>query len=246
MKISIITACLNNEKTIEDCLKSVSNQTYKNIEHIIIDGKSTDNTLEIIKTFNHISTTISETDSGIYYALNKGILLAQGDVIGFLHADDFLADDRTIERIAEKFQKKQNLEAVYGDLIYISSKQNQKKIRYWKSKEFSPQMIKRGWMPPHPTLYIKKEIYNNYGQFDTKYKISADYDLIVRFLKKKIKIEYIPEIIVKMRIGGKSNKNFKNIIQKSKEDYQIIRENEIGNIITLLNKNLMKISQFLK
>jgi len=245
MKISIITACLNNEKTIRDCLQSVSNQTYKNIEHIIIDGKSSDDTLKIVDEFAHISKIISEEDLGIYFALNKGINNAKGNVIGFLHADDFLNNNNTIELIASEFQKNTNLDAVYGDLEYISETEN-KKIRFWKSEPFEENKLKKGWMPPHPTFYSKANLYKKYGFFNTNYKISADYDLILRFFKNKIKTKYIPETIIKMRVGGTSNKNINNIIKKTKEDFLSIKNNKIGGLFTLFNKNISKISQFRK
>ncbi len=243
MKISIITACLNSEATIKKCLDSVASQTHKDIEHIIIDGKSTDKTLEIIKQYQHVSKIISEKDSGVYFALNKGIALAQGQVIGFVHADDFLVKKNIIETIAEYFDADESLDAIYGDLEYISA---DKKIRYWNSEPFTEKKLKKGWMPPHPTFFARKKIYDKYGVFDTKFKISSDYDLMLRFFSKKIKTVYIPEVIIKMKVGGISNRNLKNIILKSKEDFLIIKKNNVGNLYTLINKNLSKLSQFIK
>ncbi|MEA3451333.1 MAG: glycosyltransferase family 2 protein, partial [Bacteroidota bacterium] len=220
-------------------------QTYKNIEHIIIDGKSSDDTLKIINEFHHVSKIVSEKDLGIYYALNKGIKEATGNIIGFLHADDFLSSNNTIELISDYFLKNKDLDAVYGDLEYILELEN-KKIRFWKSETFEESKLKKGWMPPHPTLYTKAELYTKYGHFNTNYLISADYDLILRFFKNEIKTKYIPKVLVKMRIGGASNKNIKNIIKKTKEDFLTIRKNKIGGLFTLLNKNISKISQFWK
>ena len=246
MKISIITACLNNQETIKQCLDSVASQTYSDIEHIVIDGKSTDNSLKIIGQYKHIAKIISQKDSGVYFALNKGISISQGEIIGFVHADDFLSKNNIIEKIAQAFTKDNELDAIYGDLEYISADNKDKKIRYWKSEPFSQDKIQKGWMPPQPTFYARKKIYDKFGVFDTKFKISADYDLMLRFLSEKIKTLYIPEVIVKMRIGGISNKNLKNIIQKSREDFLIIKKNKAGNLKTLINKNLSKITQFIK
>jgi len=244
MKITIITATFNNEKTIEQTLKSVAEQSYKNIEHIIIDGKSNDKTLKIVEKFRHISKVISEKDAGIYFALNKGLEKATGDIIGFLHADDFFASSTILENIADIFINKQ-ADVVYSDLIYVQ--QNGKNIvRYWKAGDFSKKKLKNGWMPPHPTFYAKKEIYNKLGFFNTKYMISADYDLMLRILKTEPKIVYLPKVSVNMRIGGKSNKNLKLIFQKSKEDFMSIKANNIGGIFTLFNKNIRKLDQFFK
>jgi len=245
MRISIITATFNSEKTISKAVNSVKNQTFGNIEHIIIDGKSTDKTLEIIKQYNHISKVISEKDEGIYYALNKGIKQASGDIIGFLHADDFFPNSEIIEKIAKTFADTK-IDALYGNLQYVAQNNTEKIIRNWKSDKFDKKMLKKGWMPPHPTFYAKKELYNLYGSFNTNFKIAADYDLMLRFLKQDITTFYLPEIIVKMRVGGVSNRSLKTIIQKSTEDYKVIRNNKIGGIFTLLNKNFNKLSQFIK
>jgi len=244
MKISIITATYNNEKTIADTLFAVSSQTYKNIEHLIIDGKSTDNTLKIINENSPKTKIFSESDNGIYDALNKGISHATGDIIGFLHADDIYANNTTIEKIIATF-KANNCDAVYSDLHYVSQNDVNKIIRNWKSDKFEYSNLKKGWMPPHPTFFVKKEIYNKFGNFNTNYKIAADYDLMMRMLgKHKISVAYLPEVTVKMRVGGESNKSIKNILKKMKEDLKVIKTNEIGGFFTLVRKNTSKISQF--
>ncbi|MBN2892358.1 MAG: glycosyltransferase [Bacteroidales bacterium] len=243
MKISIITATFNCESTIEKALLSVAEQTYSNIEHIIIDGASSDNTISIVEKFHHVSKIISEKDEGIYFALNKGILMAEGDVIGFLHADDFFAENNVISEIVEKFSF---ADAVYGDLDYVSSGDNLKIVRHWVAGIFSENKLKKGWMPPHPTFFAKKSLYEENGLFDTNFKISADYDLMLRFLCKNISVVYLPKVLVKMRVGGVSNKSLKNILLKSKEDFKAIRKNKIGGVFTLLNKNISKLSQFWK
>ena len=243
MKISIITATLNNEKTIKDTLSSVANQTYKNIEHIIIDGKSTDNTLAIVEEFQHIDRIISEKDKGIYFALNKGIEVATGDVIGFLHGDDYFAYNEAVEDIAKLFTE--GAEIVYSDLDYISFNSD-KIIRRWKSNNYNSKDLKKGWMPPHPTFYAKKELFSKFGIFNTDFKISADYDLMIRFLKNAKEVRYLPKVTVKMRVGGKSNNSLKHIILKSTEDLKSMKRNNIGGFSTLFLKNIRKINQFFK
>lgn len=243
MKISIITACYNADATIERTIKSVLNQSYKNIEYIIVDGGSSDKTLEIIESYSQgISNMVSEPDKGIYDALNKGVMLATGDFIGFLHADDAFASSHVIKKIAHLAS---NSDAVYGDLQYVS--ENDRVIRHWESGLFSLKALKRGWMPPHPTLYIKRELYNQIGHFNLEYKIASDYDFMLRLLSvPNIKVSYLPEVVVLMRVGGASNKSISNIIKKSKEDYKAIKRNKIGGFRTLFMKNFGKIGQFFK
>lgn len=246
MKISIITATYNSQDTIADAINSVASQTYKHIEHIIIDGKSTDNTLEIInENSGRISKLISESDTGIYDALNKGIKNATGDVIAFLHADDIYVDNTIIEKAANLFHEKQT-DSIYGDLLYVSKENTNKIIRNWKAGEYSFSKLKRGWMPPHPTFFVKKEIYKQYGLFNTDFKIAADYDIILRFLgKHKISTAYLPVVMIKMRVGGESNKSIKNIIKKMKEDVKALKKNNLGGRQTVFMKNIIKIPQIL-
>ena len=250
LKISIITATYNSLETLPTTLKSIVEQNYENIECVVIDGKSTDGTLKIIYKYQidnpDISfKIISEKDTGIYDALNKGIFNATGDIIGFLHSDDMLASSNILTKIAEEFIKT-DVNGVYGDLQYVNRDNTNNVIRYWKSKKFHPKLIKQGWMPAHPTLFLKREVYKNQGYFDLSYKIAADYDLMLRILKdQSLKFSYLPTIITKMRLGGASNKSIKNIIKKTMEDYHAIRSNNIGGVITLLLKNISKIKQFL-
>jgi glycosyltransferase involved in cell wall biosynthesis len=247
MKISIITACYNNKETIEDTLHSVASQSYDQIEHIIIDGMSSDGTLDIIEqNKSKVTKIVSEKDTGIYDALNKGILLAEGEVIGFLHADDIYADETVITAVAEQFQKN-DTDSVYGDLHYVSKHNTNKIIRYWISGNYQPKKIKRGWMPPHPTFFVKKRIYDQYGLFDTNLRIAADYDIILRFLgKHKISTSYLSKTLIKMRMGGESNKNLKNILQKMKDDVKALKKNNLGNWHTVFLKNIIKIPQLFK
>lgn len=247
MKISIITVCFNSSKTIIDTIESVNNQSFKKIEHIFIDGLSNDNTLEIIKlNSKKKKVIISEQDNGIYDAINKGISIASGDVIGILHSDDLLCSSEIISDLMDKIQN-ENLDGVYGDLQYVDKRNTNKIVRFWKSCEFSPNLLRRGWMPAHPTLILKKEVYLKHGVFDKSFKIAADYDFILRIFKdSELKFGYLPKVVNKMRLGGISNRNLKNIIKKFKEDYRAIRSNNIGGFVTLILKNTTKIKQFFK
>lgn len=249
MKISIITATFNSGKFIESCIKSILKQNYKKFEIIIIDGLSTDSTIKKIKTLLYKNNNIkifSEKDLGIYHALNKGIEKANGDIIGFVHSDDLLYNKNVLSNIIDVF-KNSNIDGVYGDLQYVEKQNTNKVIRYWKSKDFKPNLINKGWTPPHPTLYLRKKVYEKHGFFDLNYKISSDYDFMTKiFMDNTFNFKYIPKVITKMRVGGISNKNIKNVLIKSFEDYKVIYKNGSGGIITLLRKNTSKIKQFIK
>lgn len=247
MKISIITATFNCKKSIPATLESIASQTHSDIEHIIIDGRSTDGTLDVISGWKgHKFYLESSNDMGIYDALNKGINKAQGDVVGFLHGDDFLNDKFVISKIANLFENK-NVQIVYGDLNYVGSSDATKVVRRWSSGSFELSKLKYGWMPPHPTFYASKGLYMKYGGFDIKYKISADYDSMLRILKSVTlshqSIKYIPEVLVNMRMGGVSNKSLTNILCKMVEDLKIVKKNGVGGILTILFKNTRKIGQ---
>ncbi len=245
MKVSIVTVSYNSSKTIKDTIFSVNSQTHPSIEHIFIDGASTDDTLEIIKTTSHRQNIIvSEKDSGIYNAMNKGISNSSGDIIGFLHSDDIFHSKEVISDLVNKIQD-ENLDGVYGDLQYVDKVNPNKIIRSWKSCQFKQNLLRKGWMPAHPTLFLKREIYLKHGVFNTSFKISADYDFILRIFKdQNLKSGYLPKIVTKMRVGGASNRSLKNIFKKTKEDYCVIRLNKIGNLMTLFLKNASKIKQF--
>jgi glycosyltransferase len=245
MKVSIITSVYNNRDSIAQAIESVLNQTYSDIEYIVIDGASTDGTVDIIKSYeDSISIFISEPDNGIYDGLNKGIHLATGDIIGFLHSDDFYFSNTVIEEIVNIFQERE-CDGVYGDLVYVDNKNTNRVIRYWKSGEFKYKNLKEGWMPPHPAFFLKKEVYNKYGGFDINFKISADYNFILKIFKKRgFRAIYIPKIIYIMRVGGISNRNIKNVLKKSIEDFKALKKNHIGGIVTVVKKNIFKMEQF--
>lgn len=247
MKISIITAVFNAEDTILDTLKSVQSQTYENIEHIIQDGGSTDSTLEIIRAnCTDKMSIVSAGDCGIYDAINKGINRAQGDIIGVLHSDDFFASPEVIARVANRLKNFRS-DGVYGDLQYVAARDTSRVIRHWSAGRYDSKQLNWGWMPPHPTVYLRRHVFEQYGCYDTRYEISADYDAMLRFLQgDKVQLEYLAEVMVKMRIGGISNKSFKLIARKSFEDYLILRRHGAGGLFTLLAKNFSKLSQFTK
>ncbi|MFT8211619.1 MAG: glycosyltransferase family 2 protein [Symbiopectobacterium sp.] len=247
MRISIITATFNSEKTIGDTLLSIERQSHSDIEYIIIDGASKDGTIHLInKLSTKVSKIISEPDKGIYDALNKGINIATGEVIGFLHSDDFFAYDDVLKDIAEEFETR-NCDAIYGDLEYVSQHNVDKCLRVWKSGIFSRNKLLLGWMPPHPSFYMKHSCYIKYGCFSLDYDIAADYDSILRYLfKSKIILSYIPKVLIKMRVGGLSNRSIKIMAKKSLEDIKIMKSNRIPWPLALVGKNLSKIPQFIK
>lgn len=218
MKISIITATYNSDAHIEDCLRSVAEQTHADIEHIIIDGGSQDQTLSIVKRFPHVHSVVSEKDEGIYDAMNKGVSLATGDIVGILNSDDMLANAFVLERVAEACA---SAEACYGDLMYVDRQHIQKQVRFWRAGEYAQKKLRKGWIPPHPTFFVKKQVYETFGDFNTDLRIAADYELLLRFLLKgHIRVTYIPETLVHMREGGFSAKDFRQRVHGWKELYR--------------------------
>ena len=252
MKISIITITYNSAKTLPRALESVRSQTYGDIEHIIVDGASTDGTVEIIKNYSKgpsdkVPSTkevrwVSEPDGGIYDALNKGIRMATGDVIGFLHSDDVLYSPDSIGQIAAAFESTK-ADVVYGDLQYCNG---DKVTRRWRSNAFKPSSLKFGWMPPHPTLYVRREVYEQVGEYDSWFRISADYDMILRIFTAGYKTHYIPQVLVSMETGGASNRDAKARLSKTQEDYFVLKKNHVGaGLLTVACKQLRKIKQFI-
>lgn len=244
-KISVITATFNAEKTVAFTLDSLFSQSHPFVESIVVDGCSSDSTREKIAPYlPKISVFVSEKDNGIYDALNKGIALSTGEVIGFLHSDDTFEDSEVLSEIAILFEDPE-VDAVYGDLVYVNSDNPTNTVRYWRAGEFTSSSLKKGWMPPHPTLYVRRAAYEEFGKFNIKYRIAADYDSVLRFFSSRsFKSLYLPRILVRMRVGGVSNRSLKTILLKSREDMDIIRSNGIGGLATLALKNLRKIFQF--
>lgn len=244
MKVSIITVVYNNETTIAEAITSVLDQTYKHIEYIVVDGASKDRTVEIIKGFaDRIDTFVSEPDHGIYDALNKGVRLATGDIVAILHSDDLYAENDTVEKVVAKFQE--GVDGIYGDLVYVMKNDPAKVFRYWRGREYKPELLVQGWMPAHPTLFLRREVYERFGGFDTGFKIAADYDFILRVFSGNVNIRYLPELVYKIRLGGASNKSIGNIVKKSREDLRALRKNRVGGVTTLAYKNLRKLEQFI-
>ena len=245
LKISVITVVFNRRDTIEGTLRSVVSQTYGDVEHIVVDGGSSDGTMVVLNAYrDQIDVLLSEADRGIYDALNKGIALATGDVVGFLHADDVFADEGVLARIARAFGD-ETVCAAYGDLVYVHEGDMTRVIRHWSAGNFSKSKLAWGWMPPHPTFYVRRSLYAQLGGFDLRYRIAADYDSMLRFLGRgEVQSAYIPEVLVKMRLGGVSNRSLANILQKSWEDYLSLRRNGVGGLGALVWKNLSKVGQF--
>ncbi|MDA9982588.1 glycosyltransferase [Gammaproteobacteria bacterium] len=229
MKISIITAAFNATDTIADTIRSVSSQTHPEVEHIIIDGGSKDGTRDILDAnIAFVDKVVSEPDEGLYYAMNKGIALASGDVIGILNADDVYAHDKVLERVAETI-KVQGVQCCYADLVYVDRNNMNDVVRYWTSNTFVPGSFRRGWLPAHPTLFILRDVYEHYGSFDVDYKIQSDFELSMRFLEiNRISSYYVPEIWVRMRMGGTTNRSLTNIIKGNLESYRACKKHGLG------------------
>ncbi|MFD2999132.1 glycosyltransferase family 2 protein [Pontibacter toksunensis] len=247
MKVSIITIVYNNCQTIADAIESVLDQSYPNIEYIVVDGLSTDGTVDVVKSYdNRITKFISGEDRGLYDAINKGIGMASGDVIGFLHSDDMFNSKDSIKAVADAFRA-HNTDSIYADLVYVDREKPEKIIRNWKSGKFNREKFIYGWMPPHPTFYVKREVYERLGLYNTGFRSAADYELMLRFLYKySISTVYVPECLVRMRTGGKSNVTIKNRIRANKEDYSAWRINGLQpRFYTRFLKPLRKLTQYL-
>jgi len=248
MVISIITVSYNSSATIEDTILSVAAQSYPDIEHIIIDGASTDGTVTLIKKHaDKIAKFISEPDNGIYDAMNKGISFASGDIVGILNADDVYYDNGCLSTVINEFKKK-NVDSVFADLVYVHPNNIDKVVRYYSSARFFPSKFSRGWMPAHPTFFVKRECYEQYGNFKTDYKIAADYELLVRFLAThNITYSYIPKVLIKMRTGGTSTKNLKSNWILNKEIVRACAENSIKtNLLKVHSKYFTKSLQLIR
>jgi glycosyltransferase involved in cell wall biosynthesis len=246
LKVSIITAVFNGASTIADTIESVIQQDYKNIEYIIIDNQSTDGTMDIVRGYSdHIDTFISEPDQGVYDAMNKGIKLASGDIIATLNSDDVYAD-ATIARQMVEFMESQNLDTAYGDLVYIDKNNPEKIARFWQAGEYKKGAFYHGWVPPHPTLFCRKQIFEKYGYFNAEYQIAADFELMLRLMEKhNIKVGYLRKITVRMRTGGRTN-SLKGFFRGN---YEIIHSFKANGLkfspVFFLRKPTLKISQLL-
>lgn len=246
MKVSIITVTYNSAATVADTLASVASQTHPDVEHLIIDGVSKDETLAVVSTFPHVAKVISEPDKGIYDAMNKGIGLCTGEIVGILNSDDFYAGDWVLSSVAETFEKT-GCDAVYADLQYVDQQNVQKVIRHWKAGAYKKNSFLWGWMPPHPTFFVRRTLYERLGDFSLELRTAADYELMLRFIHKYgVSVEYIPGVMVKMRDGGASNASFEGRLKANKADRKAWEKNGIRPYwFTLYLKPLRKLGQFL-
>ncbi|MGN6618799.1 MAG: glycosyltransferase family 2 protein [Ilyomonas sp.] len=245
-RISVITVCFNSEDTIRHTLQSVKNQTYSNIEHIIIDGASDDNTVQIAQSFPHVSKILSEKDKGIYDAMNKGLRYASGDIISILNSDDVYASNNVLNIVADLFEVT-GTDTLYGDLQYVDARNINRILRNWRSGDFNTNKFKYGWMPPHPTFFVKREVYQKAGMFDTSLKTAADYEFMLRTLYKyKFSSFYVPEVLVKMAAGGASNVSFSGRLKANREDRKAWLINGLTPyFFTVYLKPARKIFQFI-
>ena len=246
MRVSIITAVYNRADTLPQALDSLRGQCHSSVEHVVQDGGSTDGTLEVLRA-NPASDMALESapDAGLYDAINRGIARASGDIVGLLHSDDFLADNEVLASVAGALADP-SVDGVYGDLDYVAAHATTRVIRRWRSGEYTPAKLRRGWMPPHPTLYLRREVFERWGAYDTDFRIAADYEAMLRWLVRgQIRLAYIPRVLVKMRVGGESNRSLGRILRKSREDYRAMRRHGVGGLGTLAAKNFSKLEQFL-
>jgi glycosyltransferase involved in cell wall biosynthesis len=245
LRFSIITAVRNRVGTIASTMASVHAQSWPELEHIVVDGGSTDGTLAVLEQYrSSIAQLIGGPDQGVYDALNKGLRHVTGDVVGFMHSDDEYASPDVLAKVAAAFEDP-SVNAVYGDLVYVSQRDPSHVVRYWRAGAYSRAKLASGWMPPHPTLYVRRELYDRFGGFDTRYRIAADYECMLRLLwKHGIRPVYIPEVMVRMRTGGMSNASLFTMLRKSFEDFTALRQNQLGGVKALLLKNMTKLPQF--
>ncbi len=248
MKISIVTATYNSARTVRDTLRSVAAQSFENVEHIIVDGQSQDDTLAILEANrDRIARIVSEPDGGIYDAMNKGIALATGDVIGLLNSDDVFASRDSLRDVAMAMRDPQ-IECCYGDLVYVDADDLSRVVRYWKSRSFVPGLFRSGWVPPHPTFYVRKDVYERYGNFDLNYRLAADFELMLRLMEKhRVRSVHVPRVLVKMRLGGATNQSLSNIWKQNVEIYRSAKHHGIGMSLVefVIGKIWARSSQFL-
>ncbi len=247
--ITVVTVVFNGAETLEHTIRTVMEQTYDNVEHIIIDGGSTDATLGIIRKYEgDIDYWVSEKDEGIYDAMNKGIALASGEIVAFINADDFYASPRVLTTVAAAFEKS-GADCCYGDLCYVSQVDPTRTVRYWRSSAFLPGSFEKSWHPPHPTFFVRRSVYHRLGGFDLNFKIAADFELMARYLEvARISSHYIPEVLVKMRLGGTSNRSLSNIVKQNVEIRRALKKLGLRFMLTrfVLNKLVSRAIQFVR
>ena len=248
MKISIITVCYNSETTIRDTIESVLSQDYMDIEYIIVDALSNDKTMDIVGEYNNISKIISEPDQGIYDAMNKGVRNSTGEIIGILNSDDFFETTHVLSNIARLFQQNQSTSVVFGDLVYVNPGNLKKTVRFYSSSKFKPWKLRFGWMPPHPTTFIKRDVYEKYGLYNLTFSIASDFELFVRMLyRHKLSYIRVPKILVRMRTGGVSTSGIKNSICMTREIVRACKINGLyTNLFFILTKIPFKLMELLK
>jgi glycosyltransferase len=246
LKITVVTVTFNSAKTIVETLDSVARQSHPDIEHIVVDGGSSDETLALVARYGaHVTRVVSEADEGIYDAMNKGLRLASGELVGFLNSDDTFASTDVVACIA-RIAADEKPDVLFGDLVYVDPARSQPLVRYWRAGAFSMAKLRLGWMPPHPTLYVRRQVIARVGFFDAKLRIAADYDFMLKLLSTKgLKVAYIPQVLVNMRVGGASNQSIAAMVRKSREDLASLRKHRVGGLVALLFKNLRKLPQFL-
>lgn len=246
LTISVITVVFNRADTIGQALDSVASQSYPHVEHVVVDGASSDGTLEVIEGRRTAQMRVlSEPDEGIYDAINKGMALASGDVLGLAHSDDELADRDVLADVARAFAEP-SVDAVYGDLVYVRNDRPAEVLRHWVAGAYAREKLARGWMPPHPTLFVRRRVVETFGGYDTDYRIAADYEAVLRWFSRELEVRYVPRVLVRMRTGGESNASLGRIFLKSREDLRALRAHGVGGIFALALKNVSKLPQFLR
>lgn len=248
MKISIVTVSYNSAATIVDTLYSVALQTHPDLEHVIVDGGSKDATLQMVHAHGIANRKmVSEPDRGIYDAMNKGLSMATGEIVGFLNSDDIYADPKALERVAQAFRDP-NIDVVYGDIVFVAQNDTTRVVRVWKSEPYTLGMCSRGWMPPHPSLYVRKSAYDKHGSYDLAFPAAADFEMALRLLDRaKLKFAYVPFVQVRMRMGGQSTRSLKNIISGSREVSRACQKHGLpGGLIFMIKRLLVKVPQFFR
>jgi glycosyltransferase involved in cell wall biosynthesis len=247
MKVSIITVTLNSAATLRTALESVSRQDYADIEHILVDGASRDQTVEIIRSHRHVARFISEPDNGLYDAINKGIRMASGDVVGILNSDDFFPSTSIVSRVVEALQQRE-VDAVFGDVVFVTPDDLEKTVRVYSSRKFHPRLFAWGYMPAHPTFYVKRRCYEDLGLYQTDYRIAADYELLMRFIHRhQISYAYVPLTMVHMRTGGVSNKTIASRYLLNREIVRACKENGVATSLPRLSlKYFVKIFEYIR